>query len=708
MSTKRQGTSLTQPGARKKRGLDPTMPTGRHGIIARGDSEDGKQVVCVFNIDQDTTPKRFCETHDISYTRGCCHYEVLDKKENVSAAKRLIALDTKTNTLITNTNTVRSTLQLGEGKISVSRKTFDSSAYRLFVQSTSVNRKLPADCALAIQSDSDSFPAESRADSMPDSMPGSTSTPAMAQQLVARGDSEDGKQVVCVFNIDQDTTPKRFCETHDIPYTRGCCHYEVLDKKENVSAAKRLIALDTKTNTLITNTNTVRSTLQLGEGKISVSRKTFDSSAYRLFVQSTSVNRKLPADCALAIQSDSDSFPSNSAQIDSSSNRQLTSVEVDDSKYSLPELQWRPMASAFPALNLIVTAPAGAPAIENNWAFNVPEAVLRMAFSSFLTRAELSRCMIVCRSWAVAARREQLSLCKKYVEQERAKFAPQELGPDNYFDRVDRICSESKWVTKDTVISRLFPYFRNSSSAPKQEGTHYVSSRMPQYPGIRLFVDIDNPQRCPDSDGEETLFHEDYMGRDLDQALPLGITKIGGLPQRFPGMDLRSEHKFVAQVRCDELASLDIRCQLPTHGMLYFFGNQTVTDLTPHNAVQWYGGAESNLCRVTQAQIDAKERPCLRVIVPDGVGYARHEICPTNHYGTAAEMIAPIEDDLDMLYAPDEQEVDATGNEADWAQLFMVGGDLYHWDAWQISFFLKWSDYSAGHWDRALMLSLED
>jgi hypothetical protein len=66
------------------------------------------------------------------------------------------------------------------------------------------------------------------------------------------------------------------------------------------------------------------------------------------------------------------------------------------------------------------------------------------------------------------------------------------------------------------------------------------------------------------------------------EELPIGISKLGGLPDLPAGMQWPEKDgillEFIGQFRLDELASYDDDKQLPDSGMLYFFFDGMLTD----------------------------------------------------------------------------------------------------------------------------------
>jgi hypothetical protein len=80
-----------------------------------------------------------------------------------------------------------------------------------------------------------------------------------------------------------------------------------------------------------------------------------------------------------------------------------------------------------------------------------------------------------------------------------------------------------------------------------------------------------------------------------DEIMPIGCSKLGGVPDLPPGIEWPStnghSHRFFAQLRLDELSLFDVCGLLPwTTGMLYFFEDEKVlyydgdmTILTPRD-----------------------------------------------------------------------------------------------------------------------------
>lgn len=95
------------------------------------------------------------------------------------------------------------------------------------------------------------------------------------------------------LKVDNDCAIKGFVESQGIPFKKGSGYYE-FTKRETIQSYKQIILLDTETGHMYEGSS-VREVLGLPEyGDIRLS-PTFDNKKYKVFVQSTSVNRALKA-----------------------------------------------------------------------------------------------------------------------------------------------------------------------------------------------------------------------------------------------------------------------------------------------------------------------------------------------------------------------------------------------------------------------------
>ncbi|CAE7253341.1 RRM3 [Symbiodinium natans] len=100
-----------------------------------------------------------------------------------------------------------------------------------------------------------------------------------------------------LVSVEEASTVKELCEAHDVPYSTGCGYYK-LERKENISSSKGLVAYkEGKPTRFVCGNSEVRKILGLAAGNITLAPKDIKS-GWALYVQSTSNNRKLPSGCS--------------------------------------------------------------------------------------------------------------------------------------------------------------------------------------------------------------------------------------------------------------------------------------------------------------------------------------------------------------------------------------------------------------------------
>ena len=122
------------------------------------------------------------------------------------------------------------------------------------------------------------------------------------------------KQVISGWTLleaDEPTTIKDLCEAKGLPYSNGCGCYELV-KTEKVSSGKLLVAKNTATGETVEGGDAVRELLKLPKGSSNIST-TAVKAPWRLFVNSTSPNRAIPAGSAVLIRSAAPASKANSS-----------------------------------------------------------------------------------------------------------------------------------------------------------------------------------------------------------------------------------------------------------------------------------------------------------------------------------------------------------------------------------------------------------
>jgi hypothetical protein len=94
--------------------------------------------------DVDATFEELCTKNKVTYKSGNGYY-ALKKTEKISAKKEMVLHDTTTDTFIISSSECRTILGLAQNENVTIKKTDVPDKYRLFVQSTSHNRKIPKD-----------------------------------------------------------------------------------------------------------------------------------------------------------------------------------------------------------------------------------------------------------------------------------------------------------------------------------------------------------------------------------------------------------------------------------------------------------------------------------------------------------------------------------------------------------------------------------
>eukprot|EP01122_Echinamoeba_exundans_P012115 TRINITY_DN5005_c0_g1_i1.p1 TRINITY_DN5005_c0_g1~~TRINITY_DN5005_c0_g1_i1.p1 ORF type:complete len:439 (+),score=104.24 TRINITY_DN5005_c0_g1_i1:1180-2496(+) len=112
-------------------------------------------------------------------------------------------------------------------------------------------------------------------------------------------EGEEDDSPFTILDVEEDATAKEIIGNAGLPFGTGCAFYEVV-KSESVSKTKLIVVYDEKTNKWLENDD-ARKAIGLPIGK---DGKATPKDGFRVFVQSTSPNRKIPAGSGLLYKSE--------------------------------------------------------------------------------------------------------------------------------------------------------------------------------------------------------------------------------------------------------------------------------------------------------------------------------------------------------------------------------------------------------------------
>jgi hypothetical protein len=136
-------------------------------------------------------------------------------------------------------------------------------------------------------------------------------------------------------------------------------------------------------------------------------------------------------------------------------------------------------------------------------------------------------------------------------ERQIAAVPSEARGNESYITRMTRLKIDP---------SVYIPILRSALIARGDNDLHHLSLR-----GVYQCYDI------PQALLRDGVPPSSYFGENIDEFLPHGTSKVGGLPDLPSGFMIPQGAQFVCQINCRDITPYDLRAILPSSGLLSYF-----------------------------------------------------------------------------------------------------------------------------------------